>query len=115
LSPFQWAQKDEALNAFDFHEFFEDTGTQVVPLERPGEVLDEILVIVNDERDPAETGQIAVMREKASIAVIEEGVSTQKIDQCSAWRSDVSPGDGAFSVSHPRLSADPDPQRNAAG
>jgi hypothetical protein len=102
------------LNAFDF-KIFEDAGTQVVPLERPGEVLDEIRVIVNDERDPAEIGQIAVMREKASIAVIEEGSVHPEN------RTSVVPGGQTFlqEMEHflcliPRLSADPNPQRNAA-
>ena len=115
LSPFQWSQKDESLNAFDFHKILEDAGTQVVPLERPGDFLDEIRIIVKDEREPGETGQMAVMRQKASIAVIEEG------GVHPGNGPGVMPGGQTFfqETEHffrliTRFSADPDPQRNTA-
>jgi hypothetical protein len=115
LSPFQWSQKDESLNAFDFHKIFEDAGTQVVSLQRPSYFLDEIRIIVKDERETGETRQIAVMREKASIAVIEErGVHPEN-------GPGIMPGGQTFfqEVEHffrliSRFPTDPDPQRNPA-
>jgi len=115
LSPFQWSQKDESLNAFDFHKIFEDAGTQVVPLERPGDFLDEIRIIVKDEREPGEAGQFAVMREKPPIAVIEEwGVHPENGPGIMPGGQTLFQELEHFFRLFSRFSADPDPQRNTA-
>jgi hypothetical protein len=73
IRPVEGSTEDKPGNAVDLYQFLENTGTDVVSLEGPAELSDEVRVVMEQERHSCEGSQPLVMLEQAAIAVIIKG------------------------------------------